>query len=78
MPEKIEYRVEQLESSVCNIGADVKLILTNHLPHIEKAFPELELKVIDKLDKAVAKMVRAVGIGFSVVSILIVILKFVA
>ena len=31
----IEYRVEQLESKVCEVGTDVKLIMRNHLPHIQ-------------------------------------------
>ena len=31
----IEYRVEQLESKLCEVGTDVKLIMQNHLPHIQ-------------------------------------------
>ena len=32
--DNVEYRVGELESDVKGIKADVKLILENHLPHI--------------------------------------------
>ena len=44
MPEKLEYRVEQLESKVCDIGADVKLIMRNHLPHIQTSLDVLDAR----------------------------------
>jgi len=35
MPDKLEYRVEQLEEKMLGVGTDVKQILQNHLPHIQ-------------------------------------------
>ena len=79
--DNIEYRVEQLETKALDIGADVKQILTNHLPHIEKSFPEFEIKITtklsEKIDKSTSKTMWAVGIGFTVMSILILVFKFV-
>ncbi len=34
MPDKLEYRIEQLEKDMGSVCKDIKLILTNHLPHI--------------------------------------------
>jgi len=58
MPEKLEYRVEQLESKIGDACADIKLILTNHLPHIEQSFPEYEIKITEKISAKIDKAFR--------------------
>lgn len=65
MPDVItEYRVEQLESDVSEVKTDVKLILENHLPHIQSALAVLSDR--SKLTLWVLSVVGTVLIGIGI------------
>lgn len=75
MPEKLEYRVEQLESNLSDIRTDVKLIMTNHLPHIETSILELKIDITDmvsaKIDKSVKWLLAGFGILCTIIGLMI-------
>ena len=48
LPDNIEYRVEQLESKICDVGTDVKLIMRNHLPHVQVEIAKIGTKMDDQ------------------------------
>ena len=63
----IEYRVEQLESKMCEIGADVKLIMRNHLPHIQSKV-DLSVEKIDIFKESLDKLsARVIGATVSII-----------
>ena len=65
MPDVItEYRVEQLESDVSEVKTDVKLILENHLPHIQSTLAVLSDR--SKLTLWVLSVVGTVLIGIGI------------
>ena len=73
--DNVEYRVGQLEDDVTELKTDVKLILTNHLPHINESILELKVDITDmisgKIDKAFKWFVVALTVGCTVIGIMI-------
>ena len=43
--ERLELRVEKLEEDMSEACKDIKLILTNHLPHIQEELVELRTTI---------------------------------
>ena len=65
MGDNIEYRVEQLETKMLDMGTDVKQIMTNHLPHIEKEIVKFStaMKIYGALILAGISALIVMGLG---------------
>jgi hypothetical protein len=58
---QVVYRLGQVENQVDEIGGDVKLIMTNHLPHIEKEISKSGVKMTEKITSLDLKTTKQIA-----------------
>lgn len=53
---ELETEVAVVKSNINGLSASINLIMTNHLPHIQKGVEDLGVKLDDKFDKLCRNM----------------------
>ena len=66
MDPNLEYRVQQLEGDMKDVGSDVKTILINHLPHIKEDIMRLStlLKIFGGLILTAVSALIAMALSY--------------
>ena len=74
MPDNIPYRVEQLEACMDELQTDVKLIMTNHLPHLQASSNVTNTR-LDNVDRTLKWILGLIASGiFAMIGIIVSIL----